>query len=411
MTDSPSTPANAYRATTDRIAQALREHGLGALICTLPSNVLMASGYWPVVGTALAVVSADAGLVVLAPEDEADLAARRWGGDLITFRTGSLQQLISISDAVTQPLARALRLLGVEAARLGYEADAASEPASYAAMNIYGAALQHILGSAAPAASLENAGALLARLRSVLPTVAIEHTRTACQVAASAFDMGAERLSTGVTGGITEVEAASGFRAPLGICAVGRRDTARAGGSVHCMSGPNSALAFGAYARSRARRIQPGDLVLTHCNSYVDGYWTDITRTYCMGPPDARQRRMYGAVFAARAAAHASIRAGVRASEVDRAARSTLAEHGFGDEYFKHSTGHGVGLSAIDHMARPRLHPRSDDVLEQGMVFNVEPAIYVEGYGGIRHCDVVAVTQEGMELLTPFQGRMEDLER
>lgn len=60
--------------------------------------------------------------------------------------------------------------------------------------------------------------------------------------------------------------------------------------------------------------------------------------------------------------------------------------------------------------ARPRLHPKSDDVLEEGMVFNVEPAIYIEGYGGIRHCDVVTVTADGMELLTPFQASVEELE-
>jgi Xaa-Pro aminopeptidase len=85
-----------------------------------------------------------------------------------------------------------------------------------------------------------------------------------------------------------------------------------------------------------------------------------------------------------------------------------LAERGFGPQ-FKHGTGHGVGFAAIDHNARPRIHPASDDVLEVGMVFNVEPAVYVEGWGGLRHCDLVAVTGEGAELLTPFQASLEEL--
>lgn len=399
--------ARASDTPLDRIADALRAHGMSVLVCALPSNVLMSTGYWPVVGTALAVVSARGEVIVLAPEDERELAERRWGGELVTFRPASLHELRATSEAVAEPLADALRRLGAEHGCIGYEAAALSEPASYAAMNIYSAALPGMLRAAAPAATLTDASALIVRLRSVLPEVAIDGVRTACGVAERAFAAGAAALRAG----ITETDAASAFRASLESDAVGCRGIARAGGLTHCMSGPNSARADGAYARSRSRRIEPGDLVLTHCNSYVDGYWTDITRTYCMGPADRRQHDMYDAVFAARAAAHAAIRPGATAADVDRAARRTLAERGYGDDCFRHGTGHGVGMSAIDHAARPRLHPRSGDVLEEGMVFNVEPAIYVEGYGGIRHCDVVTVTSTGMALLTPFQATLAELER
>jgi Xaa-Pro aminopeptidase len=114
-------------------------------------------------------------------------------------------------------------------------------------------------------------------------------------------------------------------------------------------------------------------------------------------------------VFAARAAALSAIRPGATGAEVDRAARSVLAERGYGPE-FKHPTGHGVGFAAIDHNARPRLHPKSPDVLEPGMVFNVEPGLYFED-GGMRHCDMVAVTDNGAELLTPFLCDIEELIR
>ncbi|MBA3444294.1 MAG: M24 family metallopeptidase, partial [Gemmatimonadales bacterium] len=63
----------------------------------------------------------------------------------------------------------------------------------------------------------------------------------------------------------------------------------------------------------------------------------------------------------------------------------------------------------MDHNARPRLHSRSDDLLEPGMVFNVEPAIHVTGLAGLRHCDMVTVTDTGAELLTPFQSSLEEL--
>jgi Xaa-Pro aminopeptidase/Xaa-Pro dipeptidase len=117
---------------------------------------------------------------------------------------------------------------------------------------------------------------------------------------------------------------------------------------------------------------------------------------------------MYAAVAEARQAALAAIRPGVKAADVDKAARSVLQARGFGDA-FKHSTGHGVGFSAINANARPRLHPKSDDVLQTGMIFNVEPAVYFDGYGGLRHCDVVALTDRGPEVLTPFQGDMQQL--
>ena len=125
-------------------------------------------------------------------------------------------------------------------------------------------------------------------------------------------------------------------------------------------------------------------------------------------PPSERVHEIREAVFAARDAALGTIAPGVQAANVDKAARTVLEERGFGRE-FKHSTGHGVGFSAIDANAQPRLHPASPDTIQEGMVFNVEPAVYLDGYGGFRHCDMVAVTETGMQLLTPFQCRPEDL--
>jgi Xaa-Pro dipeptidase len=78
-----------------------------------------------------------------------------------------------------------------------------------------------------------------------------------------------------------------------------------------------------------------------------------------------------------------------------------LKSHGFGDA-FKHATGHGVGFAAADANALPRIHPKSPDILKTGMTFNIEPAIYIEEIGGMRHCDVVACTDSGAELLTDF---------
>ncbi len=265
-------------------------------------------------------------------------------------------------------------------------------------MHLYRGSMVELLESAFDCPHLSAADELLVRLRSVKTSAELDHIRLACRIVGEAFQAGEKQLHPG----LIETEAAEFFRAPLFINGIGRENIQRAGGFTFCMSGPNSATASGAYARSRARRLAENDLVLVHCNSYADGYWTDVTRTYCLGRMDEKQRKLYDAVAEAVRVARTMIRPGVRAAEVDRAARDVLRRHGYGKE-FTHSTGHGVGFSAINAHAWPRLHPQSPDVLETGMVFNVEPAIYLEGYGGIRHCDMVALTADGVEELAPFQ--------
>ena len=265
-------------------------------------------------------------------------------------------------------------------------------------MLLYGPILESLLTRVLSPCRLETAEGILKQLRAAKTPREVARIRTACRIAAHAFRAGSQQLGAGML----ETEAAVHFRAPLSTAGTGFEGVERADGFAWCMSGPNAALAQGAYARSRARPIGHDDMVLVHCNSYADGYWVDVTRTYILGEPDERRRAMYEAVFAARAAALAAIRPGAKAADIDRAAREVLEVRGFGPQ-FKHSAGHGVGFVAIDPNAQPRLHPKSEDVLELGMVFNVEPAIYFDGECGLRHCDVIAVTEDGAEVLTPFQ--------
>lgn len=382
-----------------RIQGALREHRLDLLVCALPANVLMMSGYWPVVGAGCALAFRDGPTIVLVPPDENDLATTAWADSVHTFQPASLQNLATVADAIEKPLAG---LAGGSGWRIGYEAGESSEPASYAAMHLYGGRMASLIGSCFPQSIPTPADEILADLRARKIDVEIERIRTACEIAAEAFVEAARSVSSE----IKEIDLANRVRNRLSRGVEHHRGVRRADGFAWCMSGPNSALAGAAYARSRLREIRSGDLVLVHCNSYADGYWTDITRTFCAGEPDTRAKDIFAAVFAAREAALAAIRPGVSGASVDRAARQKMQEYGFAAA-FKHSTGHGVGFEAISSQARPRLHPASTDVLEPGMVFNVEPAAYFEGYGGVRHCDVIAVTERGYDLLTPFQCNRE----
>jgi Xaa-Pro aminopeptidase len=386
-----------------RIRDALKRNDYDALVCALPAYVLMSTGYWPVIGTSICITNADGRQIVLAPEDEEELAHRGWA-EVRTYQPATLDKVQSVAEAVMGPFSEAIRSLAVTGGRVGFEHGPASEPASYVGMNLFKGSMGNIVQGTIPAATIAPADEVLSELAAAKTSGEVDRIRLSCRIAKQAFDSGRSVLRAG----LTEAVVAAQFRGPLSTIGLTYDPVSRADGFVFCMSGPNSAKASGAYARSRSRALQHGDLTLIHCNSYVDGFWTDITRTYTVGECTERQSEIYEAVFAARAAALDVIRPDTRASDVDHAARETLAEHGFRKE-FKHSTGHGIGFAAISANARPRIHPKSDEILQSGMVFNVEPAVYIDGFGGIRHCDMVAVTDSGVEMLTPFQSALEEL--
>ncbi len=386
-----------------RVVEALRGGGHDALLCALPANVLLLTGYWPVIGSAIAVATSDGHISVLAPADERDLAEAGWADDIRTFELGGLGELLGVGQAAAAPLAELLCAAGLDAngARIAFEGGSALEPFSYVSMHVYGGTMRDLVARALPRARFEDGSDLIARLRAVKTPREIECVARACSVAERAFRAGAAH----VVANASERSVATAFEMGLKHEAQGDE---RTGGFAFCMSGPNAAEAGRAYARSRGRRLEQGEVALVHCNSHVGGWWTDITRSYCTGAPGAPAGEMYEAVLAARAAALDALLPGVRASGVDAAARAVLAERGFGDA-FTHGTGHGVGFAAIDHNALPRLHPASTDVLEAGMVFNIEPAIYLRGIAGVRHCDVVALCERGARVLTPFHDGIGEL--
>ena len=381
-----------------RIKYALNGAKLDAVIVTLPSYVLMISGYWPVIGTALAVASREGEIAILAPEDELHFAEHSWADRVRTFKPATLDQITTGAIAVTDPLRSLLHDMNLHCAGIGYEYGAASEPSTYAGMYLYSHSTVEILRVAAPSAPLSPADELLRELSTTKTESEIDRIRLACHIAHQAFEYGRSEIHAGTP----ETGIAALYRSGFSLYGMANEHVLRSDGFAWCMSGPNSANAKAAFAHSTHRQLQTGDLVLVHANTYADGYWTDITRTQVLGEPDAKQRAIFAAITEAREAAFAAIRPGAKASDVDLAARDVLAKHGYGD-YFPHSTGHGVGFNAISANARPRIHPKSEEILETGMTFNIEPAVYIEDYGGVRHCDMVAVTPTGMELLTAFQ--------
>ncbi len=360
----------------ERIREALLEARLDGFVGALPPNVLLLSGYWPQ-GPAVAAATAGGTVSILVPEDEKEAASLAAAGEVHTYPPASLDELRTPVEAMSGPFRAMFRALALDRGTVGYDD--------------HGAAFA-LLDKAFTAGSPALAADLFERLRSVKTALELENIRGACRIAAEAFAEGAAQLRAG----LLATEAAANFVRPLLVRG--------SSGLVSCASGPDAAR-----VRLAARRIEPGDLVLTRCNSATGGYQALIARTYCMGRPTERQAELYDAVFAARGAALRAISPRARAADADRAAREVAARRGFGRD-FRYPLGHGAGIT-VDGNARPRLHPRSPDTLQPGMVFTIAPGIYVEGWGGVLHCDMVAVTQTGVEVLTPFHDSLEQLIR
>lgn len=145
-------------------------------------------------------------------------------------------------------------------------------------------------------------------------------------------------------------------------------------------------------------RIERGHSVIIDVGALVDGYHSDMTRTFFVGEPTALQRELYDVVLAAQRAGVAAVAAGVSAKELDGVCRGIIAEAGYG-AWFTHGTGHGVGLLIHED---PFINAAGDTILQVGDVVTVEPGVYHEGFGGIRIEDLVVVTSDGCRVLTSF---------
>ncbi len=158
-------------------------------------------------------------------------------------------------------------------------------------------------------------------------------------------------------------------------------------------SGPNSSQP---HAPISDRRLEPQDLVMIDFGALKAGYRSDTTRTVCIRTFDKEQEKVHDTVASAVEAAMEKIAPGIEASAVDAAAREVVAVAGYG-ERFTHALGHGVGLETHES---PTISSVSNDVLEPGMIFTIEPGIYIEGWGGVRIEEMVLITSDGFEILS-----------
>ena len=157
--------------------------------------------------------------------------------------------------------------------------------------------------------------------------------------------------------------------------------------------GPNGAMP---HHRAGDRPVQEGEPIVIDMGAKLDGYCSDITRTISIGQPDDQFRKIYNLVLGAQLTAISTLKPSLNGEEADNLARTVLDEAGF-QKNFGHSLGHGIGLAVHEF---PRVGPTSPDVLEESMVFSVEPGIYLSGWGGVRIEDLVVLEETGARPLS-----------
>lgn len=223
-------------------------------------------------------------------------------------------------------------------------------------------------------------------LREIKDDGELQHLQAACSITATAL---AQEID-GVRVGDREVDIARSLEARFGE--LGAEDRAF---PTIVAGGPNSAVP---HHRASSRPLQPGDLLVIDCGAMVGGYHADMTRTFVVGAEPADwQREVHEIVLGAQERARNVVTPGIRAREVDLAARSFIEQRGYAAN-FTHGTGHGVGLQIHES---PMLSASTDECLGERFVVTVEPGVYLPGRGGVRIEDTVVVADPS-QVLTPM---------
>jgi len=250
--------------------------------------------------------------------------------------------------------------------KLGFEAD----DISYSAYKQYSDTLAEV--------EIVPVTGMVENLRAVKEPAEIEYIEKAVAISDAAYN----KVSGEIKAGMTEKQVAWEMEKSL-----------RENGSeavpfeIIVASGPNAALP---HHRPTERVISPGETVVIDMGAKYRGYASDLSRTICVGEPDDTFLKIYKIVLDAQEAAESIIRKGMTGHQADNAAREVIEKAGYGD-LFGHSLGHGVGLAEHE---LPHLSPNADGTLEDGMVYTVEPGIYLSGWGGVRIEDM-AVMENG----------------
>ncbi|HSM55529.1 MAG TPA: Xaa-Pro peptidase family protein [Candidatus Sulfomarinibacteraceae bacterium] len=363
------TIADPFRKRIQRLQQQMLEDDVSLAAIAPTANMRYLLGFAPLMDERLcALLVSPAGTKFVVPHLNADQTEEHTGMETIRWRD---------DEGVEQVLARALQVLAPGTAPV-----LAADDTMRADHLIL---LQEML---APSRSLP-ASKLIGPLRLCKSDEEIERLVRSAALADEAMLAGVDACRPGVTERDVGEAVAHRFR----------QGGASQVDFVIIASGPNGAFP---HHETGNRQLQEEDTIILDVGATLNGYKSDITRVVQLGDPPQEVAAAYEAVREANRRGREAVRAGVTANDVDRAARQHLEEAGYGD-FFVHRTGHGLGLEMHEP---PWIMAGNETTLQPGMVFSIEPGVYLQGKFGIRVEDIVVVTDDGCSVLSSLSREL-----
>ncbi len=369
------------RGRVDRLQAIMATQDIDLVIVSSYHSNLYYAGFWmlPMGRFNFTVIPADGPTEIIAPIMERDrLPTYSWieNAHLYGDEGASLAGLMGITKGLLAERGYALDRIGVE-------------------KDVMPVAVFETLRSALPASDYIDISTTLMEQRVVKSAEEVDLLRINAEIA----NIGTEAMMAAMAEGKTELEISNESLLATDRALAERFPSLESFGSiVTCASGYRSVIP---HAISTGKRLQRGEIVTFNVLSQVSGYYVSPERTVSVGPLRDDARRPFEAMIEAQACGIEAVKPGVSCGDVARSCIEVLEREGY-DQVQLHGPGHSCGIMGAfwGREEGGEIRAYNDRLLEPGMVITVEPAIYLPGVGGFRHCDVLAVTSDGYEMLT-----------
>jgi len=387
----PSIPAAEYALRREAVWAGLDAAGLDAMCVFYPARIAYLTGFHhiPTERPIVLLLGPDGYTALVVPAVEKEHAESVLGVDRV-----DVYFEYPGAEHPMEHMATMLKEINASPKRIGADTDGYAHYWGYR-----GPSLSDLVGQAPVDAEM-----VVESLRRVKSTTEIECIQLSCDWAARAH----RRMQAAITTGKTEMEcyapAATESLFEMVREMPGWRPRGFNGNGLEAMFVGGRATAM-PHGFVRGHGIQVGDVLVSGAAADIDGYLSELERTMIVGAPTAEQKRAFAAMLALQSRAIEVMAPGVPAAEVELACIQVARDLGVEDS-LRHHIGHSIGLEG--HEA-PFLDRGDDAVLEPGMVFTVEPGVYIKELGGFRHSDTVLITETGSRVMTEYPRDLEDL--
>ena len=369
----PEEAAENLTTKIEHVQQYLKKNELDGAFLTSTENVFYTTGFrsdpherW----LAVFVPSSGDSVLICPGMEVEDVRHSGWTGDVIGY--SDTENPIALLRELVVTRAKSLKSIAIESGHLTVDR-------------------LSILSESFGEFATHSIDQLMNGLRVVKTEDELVHIRKAASLADFAIEVACAELAEGKT----ELDVLATIEYELK-----RKGITEMAFSTMVLTGKNAASPHGTPGLTK---INYGDLVLFDLGVVYNGYCSDITRTVAFGEIGNEQRKIYETVLKAEQTALEMVKPGVKASDLDKAARQVIIDAGYG-EFFPHRLGHGLGLNVHEY---PSITSSNDLVLEEGMTFTIEPGIYVPNVAGVRIEDDLLVTADGCETLTKFPKELQ----